>query len=393
MSGALLSGVDLGKRYLRRGERSIVLGALGRKRTEPVWALRGAHLEVHPGEVVAAIGRNGAGKSTLLKLAAGVTRPTEGTLKRPRRVAPLIEVGAGFHPDLSGRENVEINARLLGMTAAQARRRFDEIVAFSDLQASIDQPVRQYSSGMYMRLGFAVAVHTAPELLVVDEVLAVGDLPFQVKCLDRIRSLKEQGVGVLFVSHNLTAVLNLADRALLLDGGREVAEGDVTEVVGAYHQLLGGLVATGIGEDAGTTGALQISDIVLSDETGTEPTLWRPGQRATVTFRVRATAAVEAGAVIGIQISKQGAGLLAHWSSAETGPRLPAMKEGDERQVRLDIDLHFGDGQYAAEVAIAGHDLSLMLCRSRPPITIGIGPHTGSRGMVFLRPHLEHEAT
>jgi ABC-type polysaccharide/polyol phosphate transport system ATPase subunit len=392
MTAPLLHAEGLGKLYTQRGERSLILGRLAGKKPSRAWALRNANLEVYPGEVVAAIGRNGAGKSTLLKIASGVTTPTEGKLTRPDNIAPLIEVGAGFHPDLSGRENVEINARLLGMTAGQIRRRFDQIVAFSDLAHAIDQPVRQYSSGMYMRLGFAVAVHTSPDLLVVDEVLAVGDLPFQIKCLDRIRELKDQGVGVLFVSHNLTAVLTLADRALLLDKGETVAEGAVTEVVGAYHRLLGELVATGLGEDAGATNELVLTDLTMGDEHGAEPSLWNPGDRATFSMRILAKADLHEGAIIGIRINKEGAGVVAQWNTTGDGPLLPAMSAGDERDIRLHVDLNLGEGRYNAEVAIARHDWSAIVVRSTPPLTFGIAARQGHSGMIYLGPSLEHHS-
>jgi ABC-type polysaccharide/polyol phosphate transport system ATPase subunit len=391
MSQPLLVAHGLGKLYTQRGERSLLLGRLSGKKPKTAWALRDAELEVHPGEIVAAIGRNGAGKSTLLKIASGVTTPTEGTLVRPDNIAPLIEVGAGFHPDLSGRENVEINARLLGMTAGQIRRRFDEIVEFSDLAHSIDQPVRQYSSGMYMRLGFAVAVHTHPDLLVVDEVLAVGDLPFQVKCLDRIRELKNQGVGVLFVSHNLTAVLTLADRALLLDKGQTITEGAVNEVVGAYHRLLGDLVATGLGDDAGTTGQLEMVHLAMSDADGLEHPMCNPGDRATFSLRLKANDNVTEGAIVGVRLNKEGAGMVAHWNASATGPLLPAMSPGDERIVRLDVDLNLGEGRYNAEIAVARHDWSAILCANTAPLTFGVATHAGSKGLVHLRPHLEHD--
>jgi ABC-type polysaccharide/polyol phosphate transport system ATPase subunit len=392
MSEALLRAEGLGKLYTQRGERSLLLGRLSGKKPAQAWALRHASLEVFPGEVVAAIGRNGAGKSTLLKLASGVTTPTEGTLVRPPNIAPLIEVGAGFHPDLTGRENVEINARLLGMTAKQIKARFDDIVAFSDLVHAIDQPVRQYSSGMYMRLGFAVAVHTSPQLLVVDEVLAVGDLPFQVKCLDRIRALKEQGVGVLFVSHNLTAVLNLADRALLLDNGAPVAEGGVSAVVGAYHELLAGLKGAELGEDTGATGELEMVAMRMHDPAGEDVALWSPGARARFSLHLRATTDVPPGAIVGVRLSKEGAGIIAHWNAGGGGPVLPAMSAGEERDVRLDVDLNLGEGHYSAEVAIARHDWSAILCSSGAPLGFGVAAHPGSSGLVHLRPHLEHEA-
>jgi ABC-type polysaccharide/polyol phosphate transport system ATPase subunit len=385
MTAPLLEAKGLGKVYTQRSDRSLLLGVLRGRRPERSWALRDAELEVHPGEVVAVIGRNGAGKSTLLKLAAGVTTPTEGTLVRPRNIAPLIEVGAGFHPDLSGRENVEINARLLGMTPGQIKRRFDDIVAFCDLAHAIDQPVRQYSSGMYMRLGFAVAVHTSPELLVVDEVLAVGDLPFQVKCLERIRELKDSGVGVLFVSHNLTAVLNLADRALLLDKGATVRTGSTEDVVGAYHGLLAGLVADELGEDAGTTGELVLeADLVSPD--GPAPTLWQPGQAARLALRLTAPQQVATGALPGFRIAKEGAGVVARWHATQG---LPGLAAGENLAVDLDVDLNLCEGRYTVEVAVARADWSAVMAQTKVPLSFAVGPRPGASGLADVSPRLE----
>jgi lipopolysaccharide transport system ATP-binding protein len=386
MSGPLLRAEGVGKLYTQRGERSLLLGRLSGRKPKQAWALRDAQLEVYPGEVVAAIGRNGAGKSTLLKLASGVTTPTEGRLQRPDNIAPLIEVGAGFHPDLSGRENVEINARLLGMTATQIRRRFDDIVAFSDLEHAIDQPVRQYSSGMYMRLGFSVAVHTSPDLLVVDEVLAVGDLPFQVKCLDRIRELKEQGVGVLFVSHNLTAVLKLADRALLLDRGQTILAGGVDDVVGAYHQLLAGLVAEDLGEDAGTSGELSVETLTLTTPEGQQRTLWKAGEAARLALRVTAMSDVAAGGLAGFRIAKEGAGVVARWHATDAG--LPAVPEGESLDITLDMDLNLGEGRYTVEVAVARGDWGAVMVQSHRPVPFAVAGRPGAAGLADVAPRL-----
>lgn len=199
-----------------------------------LWALQDVSLEVKQGEVLGIIGRNGAGKSTLLKILSRVTAPTSGRIRVKGRVASLLEVGTGFHPELTGRENIFLNGAILGMTKAEVRRKFDEIVAFSEIEQFIDTPVKRYSSGMYVRLAFAVAAHLDPEILVVDEVLAVGDASFQKKCLGKMGDVAGEGRTVLFVSHNMVAVQSLCCRAILLDGGQLVAEGDAGRIISRY---------------------------------------------------------------------------------------------------------------------------------------------------------------
>lgn len=205
-----------------------------RESVEDFWALRDVSFEIQPGEVVGIIGRNGAGKSTLLKLLSRITEPTEGRVTLRGRVASLLEVGTGFHPELTGRENIFLNGAILGMSRAEIRRKFDEIVAFAEVEKFLDTPVKRYSSGMYVRLAFAVAAHLEPEILVVDEVLAVGDAEFQKKCLGKMQDVAGQGRTVLFVSHNMEAVDRLTSRCLYLRSGALAQDGPTQEVVSNY---------------------------------------------------------------------------------------------------------------------------------------------------------------
>jgi lipopolysaccharide transport system ATP-binding protein len=198
------------------------------------WALKDVSFSVHPGEVVGIIGRNGAGKSTLLKILSRVTEPTSGEIRIRGRVASLLEVGTGFHPDLTGRENIYLNGTILGMTKAEVRAKFDEIVAFAETERFLDTPVKRYSSGMYVRLAFAVAAHLEPEILIVDEVLAVGDVQFQKKCMGKMDDVARHGRTVLFVSHNMVAVRSLCSRAVLLEDGRMIIDGESNKVVDQY---------------------------------------------------------------------------------------------------------------------------------------------------------------
>jgi len=200
------------------------------------WALKDVSFEIKCGEKVGIIGRNGAGKSTLLKILSRITEPTHGYADIWGRVASLLEVGTGFHPELTGRENIFLNGAILGMKKAEIARKFDEIVAFAEVERFIDTPVKRYSSGMYLRLAFAVAAYLEPEILLVDEVLAVGDASFQKKCLNKMESVSEQGRTVLFVSHNISSVTRLCERTILLDSGRVTCDGPSHEVVGVYLQ-------------------------------------------------------------------------------------------------------------------------------------------------------------
>jgi len=247
MSAAILTVEGLGKSYSigRLGRHQTFRDLLGaamrpwrwtRRRDDdrPLWALRDVSFEVGRGEVVALVGPNGAGKSTLLKLLSRIVHPTEGAIELRGRVGSLLEVGTGFHPDLTGRENAFLNGAILGMSRAEVRSRLDSIVAFAELDRFIDTPVKKYSSGMYMRLAFAVAAHLDPEILLVDEVLAVGDAEFQKKCLGRVSEIAQSGRTVVFVTHDMAAVEALCSRALLLRHGRVEIDGPAHDVIASY---------------------------------------------------------------------------------------------------------------------------------------------------------------
>ena len=240
LGGTLRGGLSDWLERRRGGARS----GGGERPEEYLWALRDVSFEVQPGEVVGLIGRNGVGKSTLLKLLARITEPTQGEADLYGRTAALLEVGTGFHGELTGRENIYLSGAILGLRRAEVQRRFDEIVAFAELERFLDMPVKRYSSGMYVRLGFAVAAHLDPEILLVDEVLAVGDLAFQRKCLGRMGDVAQSGRTVLFVSHQMTSIRRLCTRTLWLDGGRVRAVGPTGEVVARYEsEALGGAAA------------------------------------------------------------------------------------------------------------------------------------------------------
>lgn len=224
---------DVSKSYRvgrARGIKDMLLGTRGhRARAQSVWALQDVSFTIDPGESVAILGHNGAGKSTALKLLAGTLQPTSGRVQSAGRVVPLLELGAGFHPDLTGRENIFLNASFLGMSRADTRQQLADIIDFSGLSAAIDTPVRFYSSGMYVRLGFSVAVHSRPDVLLLDEVLAVGDAEFQARCLDQFDQFRSQGRTMILVTHSREQAYAFASRALVLAGGHLAFDGPVAD--------------------------------------------------------------------------------------------------------------------------------------------------------------------
>ncbi|MBK8640419.1 MAG: ABC transporter ATP-binding protein [Chromatiaceae bacterium] len=234
---------------------------------EEFWALKDVSFEVKQGETLGIIGRNGAGKSTLLKVLSRITEPTQGRITLNGRVASLLEVGTGFHPELTGRENIFLNGAILGMTRREIQRKFDEIVAFAEVEQFLDTPVKRYSSGMYVRLAFAVAAHLEPEILVVDEVLAVGDAVFQKKCLGKMGQVAQEGRTVLFVSHNMAAVSNLCSKGLILSSGSLGRNGDIHTVIRTYMAQVSNQGKYTLSErrDRQGTGTARFADVIFLD--------------------------------------------------------------------------------------------------------------------------------
>jgi ABC-type polysaccharide/polyol phosphate transport system ATPase subunit len=247
------------------------------------WALRDITFQVQHGEALGVIGPNGAGKSTLLKLLAGITSPTEGEIAYRGRLAALIEVGSGFHPDLTGRENVFLSGAILGMKRAEIARKFDRIVDFAGVSGFIDTPVKWYSSGMYVRLGFAVAAHLDPDILLIDEVLAVGDATFQEQCLERIRELRRAGTTAVFISHDLTAVAQLCDRALLIQSGRIARTGPPAEVIADYRQRA--VVHQDGPAVTSPAGSVEVRGVEVVTPAGSAPDFFRTGDPLVIRVR------------------------------------------------------------------------------------------------------------
>jgi len=264
---------------LLRGEASAAGGL-----NEIYWALKDVTFQVGRGEVVGIIGRNGAGKSTLLKVLSRITEPTIGYAEVTGRIGSLLEVGTGFHPELTGRENIYLNGTILGMRRAEIEKKFEEIVAFSEVEKFIDTPVKHYSSGMYLRLAFSVAAHLETEILLVDEVLAVGDAAFQRKCLGKMGDVGKSGRTILFVSHNFAAVENLCSKVFLIDQGRVVASGKPREVINIYTSTLSTLSKTALAErtDRRGVGEIRIEGIGLFDDCGNAIDFPATGQKLVI---------------------------------------------------------------------------------------------------------------
>jgi lipopolysaccharide transport system ATP-binding protein len=261
-----------------------------------LWALKDVSFTVAPGEGVGLVGANGAGKSTALRLIAGITRPTEGTIRVNGRLATLLELGSGFHPELTGRENIFLYGSILGLKRREVQQAFDSIVAFSELERFLDTPLKRYSSGMYVRLAFAVAAHIEPDILLVDEVLAVGDAGFRQKCLDRMRALRRGGTTLLFVSHNAHMVQAVCERAVHLQQGQVVGDGSAEEVMRAYERTLRRLAMSdrrgGKQRVEMAVGAIEIMDVSAVDAQGQPRELFDYTDTAKIQVRYRAREAI-----------------------------------------------------------------------------------------------------
>jgi lipopolysaccharide transport system ATP-binding protein len=266
------------------------------------WALNDVSFEVCRGEVIGIIGRNGAGKSTLLKILSRITKPTRGLADLNGRVSSLLEVGTGFHPELTGRENIYLNGTILGMRRAEIRRKFDEIVAFAEVEKFLDTPVKRYSSGMYVRLAFGVAAHLDPEILMVDEVLAVGDTAFQKKCLGKMSDVPKQGKTVLFVSHNMAAISHLCPRSVLLNAGAIEFDGSTKECIRRYlgSPAESGRRGTSLGQ--WREGAVELADVRVLDDSDAEVDIVGSGQDVKFQMIIKSTVSLDnVACVIGIE--------------------------------------------------------------------------------------------
>lgn len=331
-------------------ERIVTLGRAGRRHREDFWALRDVSIDIRAGSTVGLIGHNGSGKSTLLKVIGGIIDPTKGTVSQRGRIAALLELGAGFHPDLTGRENVYLNASVLGVSRDEVERRFDDIIAFSGIGEFIDTQVKFYSSGMYVRLAFAVAVHTDPDILLVDEVLAVGDEAFQRKCLDKIRTFQEEGRTIVIVSHSLGQITELCDRAVLLNSGQVVFDGDPNTAVAKFRDLLEDRRVAETESDGEIEEEPRIVEATLDVIGGNEDGAVLPGSDLRVTVDVEFPAPLENWRCA-LQIDTVMGTAVYGTTNARMGVHPPAVI-GRRRVEFLLRNARFGEGKYFINISL-----------------------------------------
>ena len=332
--------------------------------TKFFWALKDVSFDIQPGEIVGVIGRNGAGKSTLLKILSRITEPSDGEAEINGRVGSLLEVGTGFHPELTGRENIYMNGAILGMKKAEIDRKFDEIVSFAEIEQFLDTPVKRYSSGMYVRLAFAVAAHLEPEILIVDEVLAVGDAQFQRKCLGKMSDVSREGRTVMFVSHNMAAVQGLTNRTIVLNEGKINYDGDTPGGIACYVKLAGEAKATNLRErpDRQGTGELRFTGITFHDAGGRPMERLISGQDALIRLHYEAFRTWKDGSVrVSFNIRNPYGQLLTNLNSHDTGDSSLAVPARGYFECRWsDLNLRAGDYDCNIHCAINGRVMDLV---------------------------------
>lgn len=348
----VIEATAVDKRYTRVVSRSLLTLA-SRRRAPELAAIDGLDLRIGRGETVGVLGHNGAGKTTLLRLLAGVTAPSAGRVRVAGRVTPLISIGVGFHPELSGRENVVVNGSVLGLPRARITALEPEIVAFSGLDADVlDTPVKMYSTGMLLRLAFAVAVHTDPDVMLVDELLAVGDLAFQQRCLARMAELRAHGVTVVLVSHSVFTVRQLCDRAIVLSAGHKVFDGPVEQAVHVHQRLLGADAVHPA--STGVTAPAVVADRVVFDAAGRPTEELQPGQRYTLRADLRAHQELVDPHIRFTAYTEDGA--IAYQMISALRRRHRTLAAGDVARVEVDFAASFRPGTYQLTLQVLGDE-------------------------------------
>jgi ABC-type polysaccharide/polyol phosphate transport system ATPase subunit len=350
----------------------------GRLERREFWALQDVSFQVRRGEAFGIIGSNGAGKSTILKLLSGIMKPTKGALRVDGTLSALIEVSAGFHPDLTGRENIFLSGAILGMSREAIRSKFDEIVEFSGLAEFIDTPVKRYSSGMFARLGFSVAAHVEPDVLIVDEVLSVGDYVFQQRCVERMNTVLARGATIVFVSHNLRAVADLCTRSLLLDHGQVMAIGPTEQIVKRYLTGPTGPRREEVHQEA------FVSHAVMRNETGAGVE-FESGRKAWVDVEVSARVPCDQLAVA-LELRDENHYEVFNTSTQRIGLDAFSIKPGETVRCSFELDLHLAQGTFHLGVSIFRYDIGKLYDRVFPAATVFVTSDCDVRGAVNLHP-------
>ncbi len=364
---------------------AVVARLTGRRRAAPsakreFWALQDVSFELHRGEAFGIIGANGAGKSTILKLVSGVMKPTEGRIKVNGKLSALIEVGAGFHPDLTGRENIYLNGTILGMSRAEIERKFDAIVDFSGLRDFIDTPVKRYSTGMYARLGFSVAAHVDPDILIVDEVLSVGDVVFQNRCFEKMNGVIRGGASVIFVSHNLRAIAELCPRSILLEEGRVVTAGLSQQVIQTY------LERSGEQGRRSTSKGVFVSRVQIR-RSQFELVAFNSGEKIWVDIEVECTGESEPFSVV-LFANDDSQYEAFHTSTEYLGYPPVSLKPGERFACTFEMDLNLAGGTFYLGVLLYRFNIQKILDRLFPAATIFVSTLTEVRGVVNPHPKI-----
>jgi lipopolysaccharide transport system ATP-binding protein len=347
---------------------------------EEFWVLNDITFDVPRGQTLGIIGHNGAGKSTMLKHLSGIMEPTRGRIEVHGRLSALIEVGAGFHPDLTGRENVFLNGIILGMNRAEITRKFDEIVSFAGIEEFIDTPVKRYSSGMFARLGFSVAAHLEPDILVIDEVLSVGDTAFQRKGLEKMRAIARSGATAIFVSHNLQAVADFCERTILLDHGRLVADGPTDAVLRQY------LDSAASNADRQVAGPIRVQGVRIVDAEGRSGIV-EAGKTVRVEVDVEATGPVEKVAVH-LEIKNTDFYDVFVTATERLGFPSLALGPGDRARCVFELDVHLGPGTYYLGASLYRYDIQKLYDHFFPATSFVVATDRDSRGPANLYPRV-----
>lgn len=387
MSDMAIQVQGVGKRFRLRSSggrtlKSMVMDLIHAPGSErDLWALKDINFSVERGSTLGLIGANGAGKSTLLSVLAGTMTPTEGNIKTTGVISSLLELGAGFHPDLTGRENVFLAGAIMGLTREQMNRRFDAIVSFADIGTFIDQPVKHYSSGMYVRLGFAVAVEVDPDILLVDEVLAVGDASFQRKCLRRMSEFRDQKKTMLIISHDLGTIQSVSDQILFLDHGRVLGHGDPGKVVGQYETFWRNQASAERSREWGTREVV-ITGAVFSDEAGQTTTKFAWGHSLTVRLGYEVKTPVGP-SIFGFGISDE-AGRLVHGSNTELAEvSIPGLSGSGQVELRIP-HLNLARGTYFLSFSVHSADHKVNYHRMDNAFAIGVESGKSFEGICHM---------